>query len=130
MSMTNYDYRDLGLIIDGGAVAAGAVVYSNYFDDMGWVRNMALFIANDQSVDVMLTRRDQSGAADYSTQLKAASPATGGSNNWVSYVVPPVSGNSITTNGAVVGYSFRLGLKNVGASPTTYAKLKAQLMGI
>ncbi|KIL35864.1 hypothetical protein SD71_10765 [Cohnella kolymensis] len=113
--------KDVGLAIDASNMAAGAIIFGNWTDNVHWVRNVVVLAQSDQQYDVGVGRRDFSGATDIgstvaSTQNAVLSP------NWRSH---PLTGSS-----GVLGYSVRFFIKNSAAVPNTYGRLRAQLLGL
>lgn len=115
----NQTYKDLDLVVDAVNMAAGATVYSDYYTDLEWVRNMLIFASTDQQFDIMIKNKDNAGTIPnaYATNSnQSAQP--------VSYGRYPVNGTS-----ALLGYSACFGIKNSSAVPNTFGKLKVQLIG-
>ncbi len=115
-------YKDLGVIIDASTMAAGAIVYSSYFDDLEWVRNIICLSQSDQQYDLVYFRRDFNGNVDTSGQNIGTSLSAYPSPNW--------RYNTAISNVGLIGYSARFYIKNSSASPNTYGRLRVQLLAL
>lgn len=120
-------FKDLGLVIDATNMAAGATVYSNWVDNVEWVRNGILLAQCDQQYDIQQQVRDSNSISAYATNIIATQIAVA-SPNWA--MAKLLQSSTSTGLSAVFGYSVRFGLKNSSASPNTYGKLRVQLMGL
>ena len=110
--------KDLGLYLDAGVLAAGASLYGNWVDNLEWVRNVVIMIQNDQTAQMVMARRDRQLAAGWGTNVGTAGGVTS-STAWSEQQVA-----------VIVGYGAKFGLKNTAAAPTTFAKLRLQLLGM
>lgn len=118
-------YKDLGQVINSVNIAAGATVYSNWIDNVQWVRSLITLSQSDQTYDINMQRRDTALSSTTESQLVAGLPASPG--QYISRLFIGV--NASGTNG-IPGYSFRVAMKNISASVNTYAKLNMQIMGV
>lgn len=118
-------YQDFGLILDAGAVAAGASVWSNYIENLGWANSYVFMSSCDQLYDIQIMRKDSSGQADFGNNFSIGNTAVvaGAFRPQVCSLI-----NGITS--AFFGYGVRFAIKNNGAVPTTFAKLKIQCGGV
>lgn len=123
MKIQGSNYQDLGQVVEGLNMAAGATVYSPYYTDLEWVRNVICLAQSDQQYDIGHQRKDTSGAIDSTNN-------TIGSN--LSALLAP--NYRSTTNPSLgiglLGYSTRFYIKNSSASANTYARLRVQLIGL
>lgn len=122
-------YKDLGLVIDAVNVAAGATVYTPWYDNTQWVKNILFFLANTATggnVSLNRINRDSSGRADVgfamftgtvSTNLDALSVRAAGS----------AIGATTTASHATLGKSTRFALIN-SASVVGNLRLAIQLI--
>ncbi|MEN6372306.1 MAG: hypothetical protein ABFD64_09875 [Armatimonadota bacterium] len=119
-------YQDLGLVIDATNVAAGACVWSSYYENVQWVRNIVLFIKSDQQYRGVLVSKDSSGTASGDANYDAivASVAASGSTFRLHR-----TGIGLTYGG-FLGYSAKFGVKNDSAVQASYAQLRVQLLGL
>lgn len=108
-------FQDLGLVVDATNMAAGATVYSNWYDGVDWIRNIIALSSSDQQYDIVIKRRD-TALNESGMTLKSAQASSG----------------SLATNtfSALLGYSVCFGIKNSSASPNTTAKLRIQMLGL
>jgi hypothetical protein len=121
------NYRDLGLIIDATNVPAGAYAYSNYFDNMQWVRSFAAMVGSDQSYSVHLYIRDTAGTTHGDSTLNSVvgnQSATGGPTNLRQHRV-----GQLGTVPGFLGYSARFAVKNDGSAAAAI-KVRMQLLGL
>jgi hypothetical protein len=118
------DYEDLGLVIDT-TIAAGATVMSSDYVGLEWVRNINLYSQSDQAHDLYLYKRGPYGAnnnhAPYGVAVASALAATSTSQ---------IRCSTVTGANATLGYTVKFGMKNTGASPTTFSKLNVELLGL
>jgi hypothetical protein len=124
-TLRKHDYRDLGLIIDATNVPAGAYAYSNYFDNMQWVRSFAAMVGCDQAYSLHINLKDTSGATHGDSVVNSVvsnQSATGGAANLRQHRV----GQNAP---GLLGYSARFAVKNEGASPAAI-RLRMQLLGL
>ncbi len=105
-------YEDMGAVIDAAGVAVGAGVYTDYLDNVPWIRYIVMLVDASQNWDMGCVRRTASGVASAAAAWLSSQPATGDGARQLVY--GPQSGE--LTN-AVLGYSAKFYLKNVGASP-------------
>jgi hypothetical protein len=115
-------YEDKGLNVEGLNMAAGAVVYGSWIDNVDWVRNLVILAQSDQGYDLVMQRRDTSNAASFDTNPVTGQTTTGGSSSWRTHAIAGAS--------ALLGYSTRFGIKNSSASANTFGRLRVQLMGL
>jgi hypothetical protein len=113
-------YQDLGQIISGTNMAAGAFVYSNYITNVAWVRNLVIFTQSDQQYDYGLYRQDSSGNNDVSG-ITISSGQTANGAAW--------RGAAINGTNAILGYGAKFFIKNSSASANTFANMRVQLLG-
>jgi hypothetical protein len=57
------DYHDIGLVVNGAAMAANAVAYSDWVDDAYWIKHMRIMGQSDQKYDVFYETKDTDGKA-------------------------------------------------------------------
>lgn len=117
------NYQDLGLVIDATNMAAGATVYGSLISGLEWVRNFIMLYTSDQNFDIMIKRQDTAGNISGGSTLKSA--AVGDSSRYAL----PFSLANVSVASSLIGYAATFGIKNVSASPNTFAKLWIQLMG-
>jgi hypothetical protein len=114
-------YQDLGLVIDATNMAAGATVYSNWYDNVEWVRNSIVLVQTDQQYDLLSQIRDSQGNIDGNGSSIAATQSAN-TTNFRKHIS--------TGANSIFGYSVKYGLKNSSASPNTYGRARVQLMGL
>lgn len=117
--VNGYKWEDKGLIVSGTSMAAGATVYSNWFDSVDWVRNLIYLAQSDQQYDVKVQRRDSSGAASGDGGLSADAQALTGVGVYRTHI----------NSNSFLGWSARFGMKNSSASANTVAILRMQFLG-
>lgn len=118
-------YQDLGQVVTGTNMGAGTVVWSNWIDNVNWVRYIRIMVQSDQVCQISISRRDSTLTGDSPIAAFTNIAATG-SGAWAYYIMTPTA--SDTTNG-IPGYSFRIGVKNTAASANTFANLRVQIIG-
>lgn len=115
-------YMDLGLVIEGSAVASGATVWAaGWVDDVHWARNVMLLIQSDQQSDVLVTCRDSSETGGVNTKGVANGIAASSGSGWRPVAIAGAS--------ALVGFSAQFAIKNAGASEAANLCLRVQLLG-
>lgn len=118
-------YQDLGLVVEGLNMAAGAVVYSEYYDSVEWVRNVFAMATSDQQYNIGLRRRDTSGQSDFGAAwaTNQAAPAGG------TYRGHPLPASGTSGHG-LLGKSAAFYIQNTSTVSNTYARLRVQLFGL
>lgn len=111
-------YKDLGEVINTTNIVAGAIVYSDTFYGLHWVRNLFILAKSSQIFDIAYLAIDTNGLSGaWHTPLQTSNgPAAG---VWI-----PLK---FTT---VLGYACKFAIKNPSAATATYANMKVQLMGV
>ncbi|MDA8212148.1 MAG: hypothetical protein M0021_09765 [Clostridia bacterium] len=114
-------YQELGLVVEGLNMAAGAIVYGSWIDNAEFVRNIVTLTQSDQQYDVGLNRRDSTLNADSgATVLATNQPA-------ITTAWRPALGVGAA---ALVGYGVMFYVKNSSTAANTYARVRAQLLGL
>jgi len=116
-------YEDMGAVIEAFGVAAGASVYTDYLDDVTWVRYIVMLIEADRSWDMGCVRRTASGVSSGAAAWLSAQPAVGDGARQLVYGT-----QSGELTNAVLGYSAKFYMKNVGASAADFT-MYLQLIG-
>lgn len=90
----------------GYQVAAAAFVYTNYIDNVSWVRSV-LFLARSQgqSYDLVYKRMDKDGSESMENIITGNQPST---VNWRNHIVFGAVG--------IIGNKVKFGLQNKGAA--------------
>jgi hypothetical protein len=121
------NYKDLGEVINfSGSLAVSSSIFSSWFDNVEWVRQMIAMSKADQNYDITIVRRDKNFAEDFGTSISSAHTSnwTVGLAGYRPHIYPESSGNPPLTGG-----SFKIGITNKGAAPLTKASLRIQLLG-
>jgi len=127
-TITYPPYEDMGQVISGTVVAAGGYIWSDWIDDHEWVRFIIVNGQMDQAFDLVINRRiKETGQTGQIGTLYANNATCANNTVWRDMIVQGVS-NQIGAS-ALGGNSFRIGLKNIGASPSTFAAARLQLLG-
>lgn len=116
--------QDMGQVLTGSSVAAGATAYGDWVDGVDWVRNIVFLAQSDQNYDLVHQVRDKDGTTSLEASFVTGQSATAGGTSWRKHVQAMSSGNS-----GILGYSARFGMKNSGATPSN-VKLRVQLLGL
>lgn len=116
-------YQDLGQILSGTNMAAGAVISeSSYHTNVQWVRNIVCLAQSDQQYTILMYRQDTGLVADWGFTIANNIAATGAStSNWNTSLI-------YGTN-ALPSYGLKFAIKNSSASANTFANLRVQLLG-
>lgn len=110
----NTKCKDYDIIAESTNLAPGDNLYTPWFTDSEWVRDLLLFHENDQNIDIELQRRDASGDI---TNLQMIGN------------LPISSGYSVYRYGELMGASFRFRITNNSGLVITVLKLKMQAFG-
>jgi len=114
-------FKDLGQVITATNMAAGAMISSNFFDNLQWTRYWRATYQSDQTIQVGVCNRDTTLATNWGDYNSSSCPATG-SSSW--------GGIAVTNQYGTLGYSAKFTVKNNSASANTFARLNIQLMGV
>ena len=114
-------YRDLGQIINGVNMAAGAIIASSFIDNVQLVRGWRALYQSDQTCIIGIWNRDTGLIVNWGEYSSASLPITG-SASW--------GGQGALSASSLLGYSAKFTLKNNSASANTFANLRLQLMGV
>ena len=112
--------KDLGQIITGVNMAAGATLYSTLQTDLQWVRNVIIFVQSDQQYDLALVRYDTDGVSALYNATIAGTQDVVATPNWRAHVF----------SNLIIGKSCTFGIKNIAAVPNTYGNVRVQLLGL
>ncbi len=116
---TGIGSQDIGLIIDAASAAAGATVYSPWYDGIQWVRTVIYASQSTRTYNMGFYRRD-TDLVDIG-QNAIGGDQTANSPNWRTTFGTGATG--------VIGYSCRFYLKNQDLVNTADLKLRVQLLG-
>lgn len=114
-------YREELAAIDR-PIAAGVTEWSEWFNNVEWVRHLLTTTHCDQAYDLIIQRRGSDNISDAGNSLKTFS------------IVTPVTTSFTPTNAtgasSLLGTSARFGLKNTTANPMVKGKLNIQFLGL
>ena len=113
-------YQDLGLVIEGLILAAGASLSSVWYDDLEWVRNVIFNSMIDQVCSLYIFGRDTSLNPLFGSYALSSTPG----------VAVGTSGFRPTKVASVIGHSGKFMVTNNGAVATTYVNIYVQLLGL
>lgn len=113
-------YRDLGEVINATNVPAGGFIFSGWYDEIQWVRQIVFLSKSDQTYDYGIYRRDSSGQQEY--QGATLKSNASGNTTWIP--------NTYIGSGCLMGYGVKFYVKNSSVSTNTLLILKTQLLGV
>lgn len=119
-----FRFLDMGQVITGGVIAAGATVFSPVYPNLQWVRSVIGFVNCDQLVKIQVFRLVSGTTFDWGSTLYTLTATS--SAVWQPFCAIPAAGQGV--NG-IIGDSAKFAINNVTGSATTVANLVIKLMG-
>ncbi|MEN6521270.1 MAG: hypothetical protein ABFD46_09000 [Armatimonadota bacterium] len=120
-------YQDLGLVIDDTNVAAGAYIWSSYYENTQWVRNLVLMVKSDKQYRAVVVVKDTGGIANGDSNYDSLTIAVAASGS--SYRLHRLGAS--TSIPGILGYAAKFGVKNEDSSAAaTSVQLRIQLLGL